>query len=58
MHVSSVSKNAADEKLKSCLRKFSHTHSSPGVVVLISGRLIFLIFVYFMYCIIVSNKLK
>ncbi len=39
VHVSATSKNAADEKLKTYVRKFAHSQRAPGTVVLISGRL-------------------
>lgn len=41
VHVSATSKNAADEKLKSLLRRFGATHTSPGTVVLLSSELSF-----------------
>ena len=54
IHVASTSKNAADEKLKSCLRKFSFLHKRPCTVVLVSGSV--LIFISALhYTIIVRN---
>ncbi|KAK4874882.1 hypothetical protein RN001_014242 [Aquatica leii] len=37
IHVSSISKNAADEKLRQSLRRFSEVHKVPAAVALISG---------------------
>lgn len=37
IHVSSISKNAADEKLRQSLRRFAEVHRPPCAVVLISG---------------------
>ncbi|CAG9812530.1 unnamed protein product [Phaedon cochleariae] len=37
IHVSSTSKNAADEKLRQSLRRFGELHPAPSGVVLISG---------------------
>ncbi|KAF5282505.1 hypothetical protein FQR65_LT14275 [Abscondita terminalis] len=37
IHVSSISKNAADEKLRQSLRRFSELHKTPAAVALISG---------------------
>lgn len=41
VHVSSTSKNAADEKLRQSLRRFGELHSAPSAVVLISGDINF-----------------
>ncbi|KAK9739278.1 MARF1 LOTUS domain [Popillia japonica] len=41
IHVSSTSKNAADEKLRQSLRRFAETHHAPAAVVLISGDINF-----------------
>ncbi|KRT80032.1 RNA binding protein, partial [Oryctes borbonicus] len=41
IHVSSTSKNAADEKLRQSLRRFAETHQAPAAVVLISGDINF-----------------
>ncbi|XP_060522951.1 meiosis regulator and mRNA stability factor 1 isoform X2 [Cylas formicarius] len=37
LHVSSSSKNAADEKLRQSLRRYAELHPAPSAVVLISG---------------------
>lgn len=37
IHVSSTSKNAADEKLRQSLRRFAELHEAPAAVALISG---------------------
>ncbi|XP_070579457.1 meiosis regulator and mRNA stability factor 1-like [Ptychodera flava] len=36
-HINATAKNAADDKLRQSLRRFSDTHSVPSTVVLISG---------------------
>ncbi|XP_058795301.1 meiosis regulator and mRNA stability factor 1 [Phymastichus coffea] len=41
IHVSSTSKNAADEKLRQSIRRFADTHGSPAAIVLISGDIDF-----------------
>ncbi|XP_018577487.1 meiosis regulator and mRNA stability factor 1 [Anoplophora glabripennis] len=41
IHVSSTSKNAADEKLRQSLRRFAEVHSAPSGIVLISGDINF-----------------
>ncbi|CAG9863540.1 unnamed protein product [Phyllotreta striolata] len=41
VHVSSTSKNAADEKLRQSLRRFGELHPAPSAVVLISGDINF-----------------
>ncbi|KAF5280789.1 hypothetical protein FQA39_LY17970 [Lamprigera yunnana] len=41
IHVSSISKNAADEKLRQSLRRFSDLHKPPAAVALISGDINF-----------------
>ncbi|XP_022900382.2 meiosis regulator and mRNA stability factor 1 isoform X1 [Onthophagus taurus] len=41
IHVSSTSKNAADEKLRQSLRRYAETYSAPSAVVLISGDINF-----------------
>uniref|UniRef100_A0A915KBF0 HTH OST-type domain-containing protein n=1 Tax=Romanomermis culicivorax TaxID=13658 RepID=A0A915KBF0_ROMCU len=41
VHVAAVAKNAADEKLKSYLRKFSNTYRSPGCIALITSDINF-----------------
>lgn len=37
VHINAVSKNAADDKLKQCMRRFVDIHGSPATLVLISG---------------------
>lgn len=37
IHVSSTSKNAADEKLRQCMRRFADTYGAPSAILLISG---------------------
>jgi len=37
VHVTSVCKNAADEKLRLSMRRFADLHGSPAAVVLVSG---------------------
>lgn len=37
IHVSSISKNAADEKLRQSLRRFAEVYSPPAAVLLISS---------------------
>ncbi|XP_076269252.1 meiosis regulator and mRNA stability factor 1-like protein isoform X4 [Rhynchophorus ferrugineus] len=41
IHVSSTSKNAADEKLKQSLRRFAEFHPAPSAIILISGDINF-----------------
>lgn len=41
IHVSSTSKNAADDKLRQSLRRFGELHPAPACVVLISGDINF-----------------
>lgn len=41
IHVSSISKNAADEKLRQSLRRFGEMHTSPATVLLISSDINF-----------------
>lgn len=41
VHVSSTSKNAADEKLRQSLRRFAEVYKAPSSVVLISGDINF-----------------
>ncbi|KAJ8946870.1 hypothetical protein NQ318_006780 [Aromia moschata] len=41
IHVSSMSKNAADEKLRQSLRRFAELHPPPSGIVLISGDINF-----------------
>lgn len=41
LHVSSLSKNAADEKLRQSLRRFGELHSPPATVLLISSDINF-----------------
>lgn len=41
IHVSSLSKNAADEKLRQSLRRFGELHSPPAAVLLISSDINF-----------------
>lgn len=41
IHVSSLSKNAADEKLRQSLRRFGELHSPPATVLLISSDINF-----------------
>lgn len=41
IHVSSLSKNAADEKLRQSLRRFGELHSPPSTVLLISSDINF-----------------
>ncbi|XP_072375944.1 meiosis regulator and mRNA stability factor 1-like, partial [Diabrotica undecimpunctata] len=41
VHVSSISKNAADEKLRQSLRRFGELHPPPSAVVLISSDINF-----------------
>ncbi|KAL3238746.1 hypothetical protein MRX96_021780 [Rhipicephalus microplus] len=38
VHINAVSKNAADDKLKQCMRRFVDIHGSPATLVLISGQ--------------------
>lgn len=40
-HVCGSQKNAADEKLRQCMRKFIELYGSPAVIVLISGDINF-----------------
>ena len=62
VYVSSVAKNAADDKLKHNLRKFARTFPPPSTVVLVSGDVNFssemndLRHVYNITTIIVHNK--
>lgn len=37
VHISNEHKNAADEKLRQCMRKFCDSHKAPVTLVLISG---------------------
>ncbi|XP_076333618.1 meiosis regulator and mRNA stability factor 1-like isoform X2 [Tachypleus tridentatus] len=37
VHINATSKNAADDKLKQCMRRFVDIHGSPSTVLLISG---------------------
>ncbi|XP_074649395.1 meiosis regulator and mRNA stability factor 1-like isoform X2 [Tubulanus polymorphus] len=37
VHINATSKNAADDKLRQCLRRFSDTYTPPATVILISG---------------------
>jgi len=37
VHVASICKNAADEKLRQSLRRFADRHGHPAAVVLLSG---------------------
>ncbi|KAL1423372.1 hypothetical protein MTO96_021133 [Rhipicephalus appendiculatus] len=37
VHINAVSKNAADDKLKQCMRRFVDIHGSPATLLLISG---------------------
>lgn len=41
VHVASICKNAADEKLRQALRRFAERHGSPSAVILISGDINF-----------------
>lgn len=41
IHVSSLAKNAADDKLRQSLRRFGELHSPPATVVLISSDINF-----------------
>lgn len=41
IHVSSTSKNAADEKLRQSLRRFAEVYEAPSAVVLISSDINF-----------------
>ncbi|CAH0384516.1 unnamed protein product [Bemisia tabaci] len=41
IHVSSTSKNAADEKLRQSIRRFADIHGSPAAIILISGDINF-----------------
>lgn len=41
IHVSSTSKNAADEKLRQSLRRFAEVHPAPSAIVLISSDINF-----------------
>ncbi|XP_054713490.1 meiosis regulator and mRNA stability factor 1-like [Uloborus diversus] len=36
VHISATSKNAADDKIKQCMRRFVDTHSAPSTLLLIS----------------------
>lgn len=37
VHISATSKNAADDKLKQCMKRFVDTHGAPATLLLISG---------------------
>lgn len=37
VHVASICKNAADEKLRQALRRFAERHIPPAAVILLSG---------------------
>ncbi|XP_023231451.1 meiosis regulator and mRNA stability factor 1-like [Centruroides sculpturatus] len=37
VHINATSKNAADDKLKQCMRRFVDTHGMPATILLISG---------------------
>lgn len=37
VHINATSKNAADDKLKQCMRRFVDTHGMPATLLLISG---------------------
>lgn len=41
IHVCGTQKNAADEKLRQCMRRFGELHSAPAALVLISGDINF-----------------
>uniref|UniRef100_A0A8C5G6B0 Meiosis regulator and mRNA stability factor 1 n=1 Tax=Gouania willdenowi TaxID=441366 RepID=A0A8C5G6B0_GOUWI len=36
-HINATAKNAADDKLRQCLRRFAETHTAPATVVLVSS---------------------
>ncbi|CAN9509841.1 unnamed protein product [Ophioblennius macclurei] len=36
-HINATAKNAADDKLRQCLRRFAETHAAPATVVLVSS---------------------
>lgn len=38
VHITATSKNAADDKIRQSLRRFSDTHSPPATVVLVSCK--------------------
>lgn len=38
VHISNEHKNAADEKLRQCMRKFCDSHKAPVTLVLLSGK--------------------
>lgn len=41
IHVSSQSKNAADDKLRQAMRRFADIHGPPAAIMLISGDINF-----------------
>lgn len=41
IHVCGTQKNAADEKLRQCMRRFGELHSAPAALLLISGDINF-----------------
>lgn len=41
VHINATSKNAADDKLRQCMRRFVEIHRSPSTIVLISGKIYF-----------------
>lgn len=41
IHVCGTQKNAADEKLRQCMRRFGELHSVPAALLLISGDINF-----------------
>ena len=38
VHINATSKNAADDKLRQCLRRFANAYSPPATLILISGK--------------------
>lgn len=41
IHVCGTQKNAADEKLRQCMRRFGELHTAPAALLLISGDINF-----------------
>lgn len=47
VHISATSKNAADDKLKQCMKRFVDTHGAPSTLLLISGN--YLLYIWSKY---------